>query len=172
MHMYEKTIHQYAKMFNADPQILEIIVQKSADIPVHYENGEMIVNEGYSDSIKKLWDKTESKIKNGEYIDEIDGSTLNSTLSDSLANSLDSTSLSVASGKNLPYVVIQVTLKEKFLGTGSSNLSDLEYIINRQVKKGYRLHTMSTSNGGSKGLGGGDRIQATLVFERLDFSPR
>jgi len=29
---------------------------------------------------------------------------------------------------------------------------------------------MSTSNGGSKGFGGGDRIQATLVFERLDMS--
>ena len=27
---------------------------------------------------------------------------------------------------------------------------------------------MSTANGGSKGFGGGDRIQATLVFERLD----
>ena len=48
------------------------------------------------------------------------------------------------------------------------NLADLENVINAQVAKGYRLHTMSTSNGGSKGFGGGDRIQATLVFERLD----
>ena len=75
---------------------------------------------------------------------------------------------SAASGKDLPYVVLQVTLKEKFFGTGSGNLTDLENVINAQVEKGYRLHTMSTSNGGSKGFGGGDRIQATLVFERLD----
>ena len=75
---------------------------------------------------------------------------------------------STASGQNLPYVVMQVTLKEKLWGTGSRNLTDLEAVINAQVAKGYRLHTMSTSNGGSKGMGGGDRIQATLVFERLD----
>ena len=75
---------------------------------------------------------------------------------------------SKASGRALPYVVMQVTLKEKFLGTGSGNLTDLEDVINEQVEKGYRLHTMSTSNGGSKGFAGGDRIQATLVFERLD----
>lgn len=76
-------------------------------------------------------------------------------------------SYSNASGNNLPYVVLQVTLKEKFFGTGSGNLSDLEEVINNQVKKGYRLHTIATSNGGSKGFGGGDRIQATLVFERI-----
>lgn len=76
-------------------------------------------------------------------------------------------SYSVASGHDLPYVVLQVTLKEKFWGTGSGNLSELESVINAQVKKGYRLHTCSTSNGGSKGLGGGDRIQATLIFEHL-----
>jgi hypothetical protein len=29
------------------------------------------------------------------------------------------------------------------------------------------LHTISTAASGSKGLGGGDRIQATMVFERL-----
>lgn len=73
-----------------------------------------------------------------------------------------------ASGNDLPYVVMQVTLKEKLFGTGSGNLTDLEDVINARVAKGYRLHTMSTSNGGSKGFGGGDRIQATLVFERLD----
>ena len=75
---------------------------------------------------------------------------------------------SSASGNDLPSVVMQVTLKEKLFGTGSGNLTDLEDVINAQVAKGYRLHTMSTSNGGSKGFGGGDRIQATLVFERLD----
>ena len=75
---------------------------------------------------------------------------------------------SYASGQDLPYIVMQVTLKEKFFGTGSGNLTDLENVINAQVAKGYRLHTMATSNGGSKGFGGRDRIQATLVFERRD----
>ena len=78
-------------------------------------------------------------------------------------------SYSRASGRDLPYVVLQVTLKEKFFGTGSGNLSELEGVINNQVMKGYRLHTIATSNGGSKGFGGGDRIQATLVFEKLNY---
>lgn len=76
-------------------------------------------------------------------------------------------SFSSASGRELPYVVLQVTLKEKFFGTGSGNLSELEDLINNQARKGYRLHTCTTSNGGSKGFGGGDRIQATLIFEHL-----
>ena len=76
-------------------------------------------------------------------------------------------SYSVASGQNYHYVVLQVTLKEKFIGTGSGNLTELENVINQQASKGYRLHTCTTSNGGSKGLVGGDRIQATLVFEKI-----
>lgn len=68
---------------------------------------------------------------------------------------LDSSSFSGASGKTLQYVVLQVTLKEKFWGTGSGNLIELEKVINEQA------------NGGSKGLGGGDRIQATMVFEKI-----
>ena len=64
------------------------------------------------------------------------------------------------------YVVLQVVLKEKFIGTGSANLRELESVINRQAGKGYRLHTISTTSGGSKGLLGGDRMQATLVFEK------
>ena len=79
----------------------------------------------------------------------------------------DASTFSLASGKNLHYVVLQVTLKEKFLGTGSGNLTELENVINKQAQKGYRLHTITTSNGGSKGLMGGDRIQATLVFEKI-----
>ena len=67
----------------------------------------------------------------------------------------------------LNYVVLQVTLKEKLFGTGSGNLTELEDVINKQAAKGYRLHTISTANGGSKGLGGGDRIQATMVFEKI-----
>lgn len=80
---------------------------------------------------------------------------------------LNSSSFPGASGNDLDYVVMQVTLKEKFLGTGSGNLTELEEVINAQAAKGYRLHTITTSNGGSKGLMGGDRIQATLVFEKI-----
>lgn len=76
-------------------------------------------------------------------------------------------SFSTASGGSYHYVVLQVTLKEKFFGTGSGNLTELEDVINTQADKGYRLHTISTANGGSKGFGGGDRIQATLVFEKV-----
>lgn len=65
------------------------------------------------------------------------------------------------------YVVLQVILKEKFIGTGSGNLTELEGLINKQAAKGYRLHTISTASSGSKGFMGGDRIQATLVFEEL-----
>ena len=79
----------------------------------------------------------------------------------------DMSSYSNASGENLHYVVLQVTLKEKLFGTGSGNLTELENVINNQAKKGYRLHTISTASGGSKGLGGGDRIQATMVFEKI-----
>ncbi len=79
----------------------------------------------------------------------------------------DSSTFSTASGAALQYVVLQVTLKEKFLGTGSGNLTELEAVINEQAAKGYRLHTIATSTGGSKGMLGGDRIQATMVFERL-----
>jgi hypothetical protein len=65
------------------------------------------------------------------------------------------------------YVVIQVVLKEKFMGTGSGNLTELENAINTQAALGYRLHTITTAASGSKGFGGGDRVQATMVFERI-----
>lgn len=67
----------------------------------------------------------------------------------------------------MQYVVLQVTLKEKFIGTGSKNLSQLEAVINEQAAKGYRLHTISTASATSTGFGGGDRIQATMVFEKI-----
>ncbi|EIQ81461.1 UNVERIFIED_CONTAM: DUF4177 domain-containing protein [Streptococcus canis] len=79
----------------------------------------------------------------------------------------EASTISTASGENYEYVVLQVTLKEKLLGTGSGNLTELENVINKQAKKGYRLHTITTSNGGSKGFVGGDRIQATMVFEKI-----
>ena len=65
------------------------------------------------------------------------------------------------------YVVLQTILKEKFFGTGSGNLDSLEKVLNEQAAKGYRLHTITTASSGSKGLAGGDRIQATLIFESL-----
>lgn len=69
-----------------------------------------------------------------------------------------------------PYVVLQVVLTEKLLGTGSDimSLSNLQAIINKQAARGYRLHTISTTSSGSKGFFGGDKIQVTLVFERND----
>jgi hypothetical protein len=65
------------------------------------------------------------------------------------------------------YVVLQVILKEKLIGSGSGNLTALEKVLNEQAAKGYRLHTISTASSGTQGLLGGDRIQATLVFEKL-----
>ena len=67
----------------------------------------------------------------------------------------------------MSYVVLQVILKEKLWGTGSGNLTELEKVINNQAALGYRLHTITTAASGSKGLGGGDRIQATMIFERI-----
>ena len=57
----------------------------------------------------------------------------------------------------MQYVVLQVTLKEKFIGTGSKNLSQLEAVINEQAAKGYRLHTISTASATSTGFGGGEK---------------
>ena len=65
------------------------------------------------------------------------------------------------------YVVLKVTIKEKLMGPDSKNLSELENVINSQAAKGYRLHTITTTSAHSTGLGGGDRIQATMVFEKL-----
>lgn len=65
------------------------------------------------------------------------------------------------------YVVLQVILKEKLWGTGSGNLTELEKSLNAQAALGYRLHTITTAASGSKGFGGGDRIQATMVFEKI-----
>ena len=46
-------------------------------------------------------------------------------------------------------------------------LTELEKALNAQASLGYRLHTISTASSGTKGLGGGDRIQATMVFENI-----
>lgn len=74
--------------------------------------------------------------------------------------------------KGEKYVVLQVVLTEKLMGTGSgtASLTNLQKVINDQADKGYRLHTISTTTSGSKGFLGGDKIQATMVFERLDIA--
>lgn len=80
----------------------------------------------------------------------------------------DSGVLKAEGAKGDMYVVLQVVLTEKLIGTGSgiSSLSNLQKAINDQASKGYRLHTISTASSGSKGFLGGDKIQATMVFEK------
>ena len=81
----------------------------------------------------------------------------------------DADAIKAAGTEGDMYVVIQVVLTEKFIGAGSgvSSLTNLQRTINEQAAKGYRLHTISTTASGSKGFFGGDKIQATMVFEKL-----
>ncbi|MCU4116860.1 DUF4177 domain-containing protein [Mycoplasma zalophi] len=80
----------------------------------------------------------------------------------------ESTSSITRGQKDLDYVVLQVILKEKWIEKGSKNLTDLEYIINQQTAKGYRLHTLNTTSSiHSAGLLGVNRMQAILVFEKI-----
>lgn len=65
------------------------------------------------------------------------------------------------------YVVLCVILKERLIGVGSKNLKELEDIINAQCKIGYKLHTCSVSTLDSNGFAGGNRLQATLIFEKI-----
>ena len=67
MNIYEKTIRQYAEKLNADPDVLEYTVKNCENIPFHYENGNMIVNEGYSDSLKELWEETKNKMQDEDH---------------------------------------------------------------------------------------------------------
>ncbi|PZQ26720.1 hypothetical protein D8M20_06095 [Corynebacterium propinquum] len=41
-------------------------------------------------------------------------------------------------------------------------LPQLENVINSKAAEDYRLHTITTASSGSKGLMGGDRIQASI----------
>lgn len=81
----------------------------------------------------------------------------------------DSGKLQADGNKGDMYVVLQVVLTEKLMGTGSgiSSLTNLQATINQQAAKGYRLHTITTTSAGSKGFMGGDKIQATMIFERI-----
>ncbi len=65
------------------------------------------------------------------------------------------------------YRVLQVVLREKFVGKGSKNFAEIEDICNRQYAEGYRLHTFAQSTATSAGFGGGDRTVCNLVFERI-----
>lgn len=56
----------------------------------------------------------------------------------------EESTFSRGSGISYQYVVLQVTLKEKFIGTGSGNLTELEKVINETGSQGipsaYYLH--------------------------------
>ena len=51
-----------------------------------------------------------------------------------LSRAQHESSYSVASEQNYQYAVLQVTLKEKLVGTGTGNLTELENVINRQAR--------------------------------------
>lgn len=69
------------------------------------------------------------------------------------------------------YRVMQVVLREKFVGKGSKNFAEIEELCNQQYAEGYRLHTFAQSTAGSTGIGGGDRTVCNLVFERHELTP-
>ena len=81
----------------------------------------------------------------------------------------DADAIAAQGKKGDMYIVLQVVLTEKLMGTGSgvSSLTNLQASINKQVALGYRLHTISTTSSGSKGFFGGDKIQATMIFEKV-----
>ena len=72
------------------------------------------------------------------------------------------------SNSNGKYRVLQIVLREKFVGKGSKNFVEIENVCNQQYKEGYRLHTFAQSTANSAGFGGGDRTVCNLVFERIN----
>ena len=66
------------------------------------------------------------------------------------------------------YRVLQIVLREKFIGKGSKNYSEIEDVCNEQYAQGYRLHTFAQSTAQSQGFGGGDRTVCNLVFEKMN----
>jgi hypothetical protein len=65
------------------------------------------------------------------------------------------------------YRVMQIVLREKFVGKGSKNFREIEDLCNQQYAEGYRLHTFAQSTAQSVGMGGGDRTVCNLVFEKM-----
>ena len=66
------------------------------------------------------------------------------------------------------YRVLQIVLREKFVGKGSKNFLEIEEICNQQYADGYRLHTFAQSTAQSTGFSGGDRTVCNLVFEKMN----
>lgn len=66
------------------------------------------------------------------------------------------------------YRVLQIVLREKFIGKGSKNFSEIEDVCNKQYADGYRLHTFAQSTAQSQGFAGGDRTICNLVFEKIN----
>lgn len=66
------------------------------------------------------------------------------------------------------YRVIQIVLREKFVGKGSKNYLEIEDVCNQQYREGYRLYTFAQSTANSPGFGGGDRTVVNMVFERME----
>ena len=66
------------------------------------------------------------------------------------------------------YRVMQVVLREKFVGKGSKNFREIEDLCNQQYAEGYRLHTFAQSTAHSTGMLGGDRTVCNLVFEKMN----
>ena len=65
------------------------------------------------------------------------------------------------------YRVMQIVLREKFVGKGSKNFKEIEDLCNEQYAQGYKLHTFAQSTAMSSGMGGGDRTVCNLVFEKM-----
>jgi hypothetical protein len=69
-----------------------------------------------------------------------------------------------SSGDPRAYIVRQLELPNSLWGSDSGAIPELENVLNSHAAMGYRLHTISGSNQGRTGFGGG----VTLVFEKLD----
>lgn len=65
------------------------------------------------------------------------------------------------------YRVMQIVLREKFVGKGAMNFGEIEQLCNEQFAEGYRLHTYAQSTAQSLGIGGGDRTVCILIFEKF-----
>ena len=68
---------------------------------------------------------------------------------------------------NGKYRIMQIILREKFVGKGSKNFIEIEQLCNEQHEQGYKLHTFAQSTATSTGFGGGGRTVCNLVFERI-----
>ncbi len=64
------------------------------------------------------------------------------------------------------YIVLQIMLREALVGTGAWNTFELENAINEQANRGFRLVNVTTTVVHSRGIFGGDRIQAIATFEK------